>query len=186
MTSSTLPAGPQGDPHSSPAPASAGGQARLRPAMADDTPALLELAVSTNLFKADELDALSAILASHHVEETPNLLHVWCDETSDKPVGVVYVGPNQMADRTWDLLWIAVAPERQGQGIGGDLIRLAEQAVRAGDGRILIIETGSLPKFDATHGFYRAHGFVEVARIPDFYADDDSKVVFWKRIATPS
>jgi len=31
-------------------------------------------------------------------------------------------------------------------------------------------------------GFYRKHGFVEVARIPDFYTEGDDKVIFWKKL----
>ena len=99
------------------------------------------------------------------------------------PIGVVYFGPNEMTDRTWDLLWIAVSPERQGRGIGGELIRFTEAHIKANGSRLLIIDTGSLPQFEATHAFYGKHGYAEVARIPDFYADGDSKVIFAKRIA---
>ena len=48
---------------------------------------------------------------------------------------------------------------------------------------MLLIETSSLPRFAATHAFYGKHGYTKVARIPDFYADGDSKVIFAKRIA---
>jgi ribosomal protein S18 acetylase RimI-like enzyme len=155
---------------------------RLRPATAEDTPALLRLAVSTELFETGSLDPLSEVLANHHMGPSPYRLHVWSDEGAAEPVGVVYFGPNAMAENLWDLLWIAVAPERQGQGIGGDLIRLAERDAAADACRMIVIETGALPKFDATHAFYRAHGYTEVARIPDFYSDGDSKVIFSKRL----
>ena len=88
-----------------------------------------------------------------------------------------------MSNRTWDLWMIAVAPERQGQGIGGELLRFVEAHARAGGGQLLIIETSSLPKYDGTRAFYRKYGYKEVGRIPDFYADGDSKAIYMKRIA---
>ena len=88
-----------------------------------------------------------------------------------------------MGDRTWDLIWISVAPDRQGQDIGGELIRFTEAHIREAGGRMLLIETSSLPRFAATHAFYGKHGYTKVARIPDFFADGDSKVIFAKRIA---
>lgn len=86
-----------------------------------------------------------------------------------------------MTDRKWDLWLIAVHADRQGQGIGGELLRYAERRARVAGARLLLIETRSLPKFDPTHAFYGRHGYREVARIPDDYADGDSKVVFTKR-----
>lgn len=154
----------------------------LRPAAPADTPALISLAIATELFLPHEVEPLREMLDDLHAGRSgaDHRVEVWAD---GPPVGVVYFGPNDMTDRTWDLLWIAVAPDRQSQGIGGELIRFAEAHIRAGDGRLLIIDTSSLPRFDATHAFYGKHGYAEVARIPDFYADGDSKVIFAKRIA---
>ena len=86
-----------------------------------------------------------------------------------------------MSERGWELLWIAVSAQRQGEGIGGELLRFAEQQVQANKGRMLLIETSSLPKYQKTRAFYLQHGYSEVARIPDFYTDGESKVIFAKR-----
>jgi hypothetical protein len=51
------------------------------------------------------------------------------------------------------------------------------------DDRLLLIETCSLPKFAPTRAFYAHHSYREVARIPDFYTDGDSEVIFAKRLA---
>lgn len=152
----------------------------LRPADPSDTPALISLAIAAGLFLPNEVDALWEVLdncpADHRVE-------VWTDDPSDLPLGVVYFGPNAMSNRTWDLWMIAVAPERQGQGIGSELLRFTEAHACAGGGQLLLIETSSLPKYDATRAFYSKYGYAEVARIPDFYADGDSKAIYMKRIA---
>ena len=157
----------------------------LRPATPVDTPALIDLAIATELFSPDEAEFLREMLGHFHAGHSgaDHRVQVWGDDPTAPPVGVVYFGPNAMGDRTWDLLWISVAPDRQGQGIGGQLIRFTEAHIRAVGGGLLLIDTSSLPRFDATHAFYVNHGYAEVARIPDFYADGDSKVIFAKRIA---
>lgn len=157
----------------------------LRSAAPADTPALISLAIATELFLPDEVDPLREMLDDLHAGRSgaDHRVEVWADDPSGPPVGVVYFAPNVMTDRTWDLLWIAVSPDRQGQGIGGELVRFTESHIRAGGGRLLVIDTSSLPRFEATHAFYAKHGYAEVARIPDYYADGDSKVTFAKRIA---
>lgn len=157
----------------------------LRSAVPADTPALISLAIATELFLPDEVGPLREMLDDLHAGRSGDdqRVQVWADEPADPPVGVVYFAPNEMTDRTWDLLWIAVSPNRQGRGIGGELIRFAEAHIRAAGGRLLIVDTSSLPRFEATHAFYGGHGYAEVARIPDYYADGDGKVVFAKRIA---
>jgi ribosomal protein S18 acetylase RimI-like enzyme len=152
----------------------------IRSATPSDTPALLALAIAAGLFPPDDVDFLREILdncpADHQVE-------VWSDNPIGEPIGVVYLGPNPLTNRAWDLWMIAVAPDRQGQGIGGKLLQFAEAHACAGGGQLLIIETSSQPKYDATRAFYRQHGYVEVGCIPDFYADGDNKAIYSKRIA---
>jgi ribosomal protein S18 acetylase RimI-like enzyme len=157
----------------------------LRPARTDDTPALIDLAIATELFLPEEAAFLGGMLADFHAGRagSDHRVQIWADDPPAQPAGVVYFGPNALGDRTWDLIWISVAPDRQGQGIGGELIRFTEAHIREAGGRMLLIETSSLPRFAATHAFYGKHGYTKVARIPDFYADGDSKVIFAKRIA---
>ena len=156
----------------------------LRPAVPADTLALIDLAIATELFLPDEAEFLRGMLDDLHAGRlgVGHQVQVWVDDPGSAPVGVVYFGPNDMGERTWDLLWISVAPDRQGRGIGGGLVRFAEARIREAGGRLLVIDTSSLPRFDATHAFYGKHGYDEVARIPDFYADGDSKVIFAKRM----
>lgn len=156
----------------------------LRPAIPDDTPAIIALGVDTAMFLPDEVAPVREMLDGFHAGGLPpgHRVEVWSEGLAGRPLGVAYFGPDPNTDRKWDLWMIAVDPTRQGEGIGGELLRSVEAHARDGDGRLLLIETSSLPRFDATHAFYRKHGYVEVARIPDFYRDGDSKVIFAKRL----
>lgn len=85
-----------------------------------------------------------------------------------------------MTDRTYDLYWIAVDPEQQRRGIGDELLLYVEAQLRAENGRMLMIETSSQPKYEPTHRFYLKHRYREVARIPDFYSKGDDRVIYQK------
>ncbi|WP_424950137.1 GNAT family N-acetyltransferase [Deinococcus sp.] len=156
----------------------------LRAAVQTDTPGILALAVQTRMFLPTEVEPLQQEFDGFHAGLSGEGygLEVWTDDLSGPPVGVVYFGPNRLSDRAWDLWMIAVAPDRQGQGLGGQLLQATETRVRSGGGHLLIIETSSEERFDSTHAFYIRHGYAEVGRIPDFYADGESKVIFSKRL----
>jgi ribosomal protein S18 acetylase RimI-like enzyme len=158
----------------------------IRPATPDDTPALVALAVSTGLFLPSEADALlKGVLDELHAGRLgeDQLASVWVDGPAGPPAGWVYFSRNAMANQIWDLWWIGVAPLRHGQGIGDELLRFVEAHVHSAGGRILLIETSSLPKLDRTRKFYAKRGYTACGQVPDFYADGDDKVIFAKRIA---
>lgn len=157
---------------------------KLRTATVNDMDAILGVALASTLFPSDAVEALREALAGvlKGKQGSDHQIALWADEPGGSAVGAVYFGPDLMTDRKWDLWMIAVHSDRQGQGIGGELLRYAEAQARAAGARLFLIETSSLPKFDPTHAFYLRHGYREVARIPDYYADGDSKVIFTRRI----
>ena len=83
-----------------------------------------------------------------------------------------------MTDRTWYLYWIAVSKEIQAKGVGGALLHHVEGEICKAGGRLLLIETSSLPHYELTRRFYLKHGYEQTAVIRDFYADGDDMVVF--------
>lgn len=97
-------------------------------------------------------------------------------------VGAVYFGPDPMTDRKWDVWMIAVDPALHNQGIGREMMGFAESVVRAAKGRLLLIDTSSKAQYDKTRAFYARMGYVEVARVEDFYAEGDGRVTYAKRM----
>lgn len=156
----------------------------IRSATVADTPAIIDLAIATEMFLPNEVEPLREVFDNYHAGNlgTDPQLKVWVEDLISLPIGVVYFVPNTMSDRVWELLMIAVDPKHQGLGIGSTLIRFAEQHISTVGGRMLLIDTSSLPKYDLTRAFYRRHGYAEVGCIPDFYKDGDSKVIYAKRI----
>lgn len=151
-----------------------------------DTPALIHLAEATGIFRPGEAEGLlGGVLGALHAGRLGDghTAWVWADGPDAPPAGWVYFSPVENADGVWNLWWIGVDPPRQGRGLGGRMLEAVEAHVRAAGGRILLIETSATPTFDPVRRFYVGRGYAEGGRIPDFYADGDGKVTFYKRVA---
>jgi ribosomal protein S18 acetylase RimI-like enzyme len=96
--------------------------------------------------------------------------------------GYACFGATPLTQGTFDLYWIAVDPVLHGAGVGRALMRAVEDAVRGEGGRLLLIETASKPSYAKTRAFYIAWRCEEVARIKDFYAVGDDKVIYARRL----
>lgn len=103
----------------------------------------------------------------------------------DELVGYACYGPTPETDRTFDLYWIAVHPSAQGTGSGTILLSEVERRLEDTDARMFVVETSSRPEYDPTRAFYRARGYAEAARMRDFYAPSDDRVIFTKRFHQP-
>ena len=163
----------------------AAGAASIRPAVPNDTAALMALAEAVGLFRPHELAELRGMLADHFGGDLGDDRY-WITDDDGGPVGVAYFAPEPMTDGTWNLYLIAVHPDRQGEGRGAALLRYVEQVLTARGARVLLVETSGLPSFERTRAFYRKCGYEEEARIRDFYSAGDDKIVFRKALASPA
>ena len=122
-------------------------------------------------------------MLADYLDGNSNSDHFWITDDEDGLVGVAYCAPEPMTNGTWNLLLIAVRPDRQGQGRGAALMRYVEQTLTARGERLLLVETSGLANFERTRAFYRNCGYDEEARIRDFYKAGDDKIVYRKVLA---
>jgi GNAT superfamily N-acetyltransferase len=154
----------------------------IRTTLPTDTPTLLTLTSATGVFKDLEIKALQEVLDDFHaVNHTLGHQCVTFEE-AERILGFAYFAPAAMTDRTWYLYWIAVSKQAQAKGVGGQLLKHVEEVARRAGGRMLIVETSSLPHYELTRRFYLKQGYDQEARIRDFYADSDDMVIFRKRL----
>ena len=99
----------------------------------------------------------------------------------DELVGYACYGPTPDTDRTWDLYWIAVDPTAQRTGGGTRLLTEVERRLEGLNARMLVVETSSRPEYAPTRVFYERRGYAEAARVREFYAPGDDRVIFTKR-----
>jgi ribosomal protein S18 acetylase RimI-like enzyme len=155
----------------------------IRPTAPADAPALAALTAGTGVFKPHEIDALREVLADYFAAHHHHGHRAVTDERHGEITGYAYYAPAAMTDRTWYLYWIAVKKETHAKGVGSGLLRHAEEEIRRLDGRVLFIETSSLPHYEPTRRFYLKHGYEVMGVLRDYYADGDDMVVFRKRLA---
>jgi len=103
-------------------------------------------------------------------------------EIDGRLVGWICWGPTPCTLGTYDLYWMAVDPEVQGNGIGSALLAEMERRLE-GLARLVVIETAGRPDYAPTRAFYQTRGYQPVSVIPDFYAPGDDQIVFLKRMA---
>ena len=153
----------------------------IRPATQDDITNLLALAEATGLFQTDELDDLNGMLSEHlsHGSEGENC---WIADDEDGLVGAAYYAPEQFAEGVWNLYFIGVHPQQQGNGRGTALLSYVEKDLAARGERLLLVETSGLDNFELTRTFYRKNSYEEEARIRDFYKTGDDKIIFRKAL----
>jgi ribosomal protein S18 acetylase RimI-like enzyme len=156
----------------------------IRPTIPADTPELIAMTEGTGLFQPLDLDALNSVLAEYNAG-TAHGHRCVTYEQAGQVIGFAYYAPAAMTDRTWHLWWIVVSKKIQARGIGGQLLRHAEEGARAESGRLMIVETSGLPSYELTRRFYVKQNYDIAATLKDFYADGHDMVIFSKRLAPP-
>ena len=101
-------------------------------------------------------------------------------ETDNALLGYTCYGPIAGTRSSYDLYWIAIASEQQGQGLGRKLLVRSEHLIQVAGGSRVYIETSARPQYAPTQGFYERCGYQQVALLEDFYAPGDDKLVYCK------
>jgi ribosomal protein S18 acetylase RimI-like enzyme len=163
---------------------------QLRP---DHRGRLGELLVGTGAFNPDEVAVALALFDASQASADPaardaedgSVDYEFVGAFEDEHlVGYACFGATPATDGTYDLYWLAVDAAVQGRGIGRALVRDVEEKLIARGGRLLVVETSSRPDYAATRQFYARSGYAEAARVRDFYAPADDRILLTTRLTT--
>ena len=136
----------------------------------------------TDMFRADEVAVALEVMDAYLANPGQDYTALGAFTRDGELVGYSCHGPTPCTLGTCDLYWIAVDQAAQGMGVGSALLQEVERRLAQEDARLLLIETSSQPRYRPTRRFYERHGYHEVARVPEFYAPGDDRVIFAKRI----
>lgn len=145
-----------------------------------DPAALRRLVAATGVFYREERAVALELLTLRMAHGRKSGYEFLFAERAGVLLGYCAWGRVPLTRASYDLYWIAVAPVAQGLGIGRELMTRTEQAVSRRGGGNLYIETSSRAAYARTRRFYRRAGYDRVARLRDFYAAGDHKIVFCK------
>jgi ribosomal protein S18 acetylase RimI-like enzyme len=160
--------------------------ANIRPMTRRDRPAIMKLLAATPEFKRAEVVVAEEVIDSYLRSSRQSGYYIQVAEV--KPflvsllVGYICYGPTPLTKGTWDIYWLAVSQKKQSRGIGGALLASVEDEIKKARGKLVVVETSSMPVYERTRRFYRRYGYEAVSRIPDFYAPGDDKLIFQKRL----
>lgn len=162
--------------------------------VAEDGPRVRRLTAATGFFRPEEV-AIAVELVEERLAKgaASGYEFVFADDRegagdggpAGRPeerelAGYACFGPIPLTESSYDLYWIAVAPQRQGEGLGRRLLAAAEERVRAAGGRRIYLDTSTRPQYAPTRAFYLACGYRLAAELADFYAPGDGKAIFVK------
>ncbi|WP_298467869.1 GNAT family N-acetyltransferase [uncultured Erythrobacter sp.] len=149
----------------------------IRPLLAGDLARVAHLVDSNEMFPSAMLQEMTGPYLGGETDE-----HRWLVFDENRVDGVAYYAPEQLTQGTWNLLLIAVDPDVHGNGIGAALMNFVEAELGGQAVRILLVETSGTREFKRTRGFYDMLGYEREARIRDYYADGDDKIIFRKEL----
>ncbi len=159
---------------------------KIRPLLRRDRPRLAALLKAQAHFRLQEVQiALELIDIGLNQPGQEDYLLRCAEDKQGEVRGYVCYGKAPLTDAVYDLYWIVVHPDSWNQGTGTALLRHAEEDLRNQQARLLLIETSSLPAYAIPRAFYQKHGYRELARIPDYYAIGDHKLIFGKTLFRP-
>ncbi len=164
---------------------------RLGPLRSRDRARVAELLVSTGVFSDEEVEvalelfdvSVSDPRAGADDATAPDYEFTGAFD-GERLLGYACAGPTPATEGTFDLYWLAVDPSVQGKGVGRTIVRDVERQLRARGARMLLVETSSRPDYSKTRAFYARCGYTEAARIRDFYAPADDRIMLTTRLTT--
>jgi ribosomal protein S18 acetylase RimI-like enzyme len=149
----------------------------IRPMKKEEIKRILEFSKETDVFTDKEIDDLQESL-----EYEPTDFYVKkCFVEGSNIIGCICYGEAGLAKYTYDIFWIMVDPKHQNKGIGGMLLKHAEDEMKGRGAKLLVMQTSSIDKYLPTRSFYEKKGYKIEGRIKDYYNKDDDLVIFVKR-----
>jgi ribosomal protein S18 acetylase RimI-like enzyme len=150
--------------------------------LAADRDAVEALVRRTGFFRPDEIE-IAVELVEERLSRGPSSGYEFLfAELNGELVGYACYGPIACTIGSYDLFWIAVDPRLQRHGIGRKLVAGVESRVAAAGGRRIYIDTSGQAKYAPTRAFYERSGYEPAARLANFYAPGDDRVIYVRSV----
>lgn len=153
----------------------------IRPMKPDDMSLLMHIVHQVDVFNQEDCKIAKEVLNTYLKYGSLSEYYVLVALRNDLLMGFICYGPVPLTTGTWDIYWLAVAPEARHQGAGKQLMAAAEKEMENASGRICLIETSSRPGYESARSLYTACGYQITAQIADFYFPGDDKLIYIKR-----
>jgi ribosomal protein S18 acetylase RimI-like enzyme len=155
----------------------------IEPAQEDDGPEILLLTANAGVFKPTEVATVAEIWSEYLREGAQGSgYYLIVYRETEELLGYACYGPHPLTEGTFDLYWIAVDRAHRGLGIGLALLQAVEEGVHSLGGRMITVETSGTPEYAPARHVYASAGYLDEARLKDFYSPGDDLVIYTKHI----
>ena len=154
---------------------------RIKP-KASDPKAIRDLVANTGVFSGIEAGWAEEIIETALSRPENCGYHFLFADGPDALQGFTCFGPIEGTDNRFDLYWIAVSPQAQGQRLGHRLLEHSIKAAQALGATHMFIDTSTRIDYAAARALYKSHGFELMGMLTDFYSDGDSKALFGRKL----
>jgi GNAT superfamily N-acetyltransferase len=149
----------------------------------EDVEAVRALVARVGVFSAAEVAIAAELVEERLRSGLASGYHFVIADRDDALAGYTCFGPIPATLASFDLYWIVVHPEFHGRGLGARLLIESERRIAGQGGRRVYVDTSSRREYAPAHALYLRGGYREAARLPDFYAPGDDKLIFEKALA---
>jgi ribosomal protein S18 acetylase RimI-like enzyme len=147
-----------------------------------DVAAVRELVTKTGSFRPNEVDVAVELVEERLKQGSRSGYEFILLCEGERLIAYACYGKISVTLHSYDLYWIVVDPQQQGRGLGRRLLSEVEARVSREGGQQIVVETSSLEGYAATRRFYECCGYEQVARVSDFYAPGDDKLIYVRRL----
>jgi GNAT superfamily N-acetyltransferase len=147
-----------------------------------DIQAIRDIVVSTEFFNAEEIEIAVYLIEERLNKGISSGYYFVFAEMNGETVAYSCYGPIDGTQDSHDLYWIVTHNNYRGKGIGKALIAETEKKIAQMDGNGIYVETASKHQYEPTRKFYENCGYILEARLKHFYAPDDDKLIYVKRV----
>jgi ribosomal protein S18 acetylase RimI-like enzyme len=141
-----------------------------------------DIVKSTGFFNHEEVEIAVELVEERLAKGEWSGYHFLFAEINGKAAAYSCYGPIHGTQSSYDLYWIVTHTDFRGQGIGKLLLAETEHRIAQAGGKGIYAETASKPQYEPTRIFYDNCGYTLEARLKQFYADDDDKLFYVKRV----
>jgi ribosomal protein S18 acetylase RimI-like enzyme len=145
----------------------------------EDIEAVRDLVERTAYFSAEEVGIAAELVEERLAKGAESGYEfVLADDEAGRLLGYACFGKIPCTTNRYDLYWIAVEPEKQGRGLGRELLRAVEERIVSLGGVRVYVDTSTKPQYAATRSFYERCGYELDAALEGFYGPGDGKAIY--------
>lgn len=135
---------------------------------------------SSGFFSDEEIEIAIQLAEEKMDQKEASSYRFLFAEDDHRVLGYTCYGLIPATSFSYDIYWIVVANDLQGQGLGKLLMAATEKLIGSSGGKQIYAETSSRDQYNPTRKFYESCGYRQEAFLKNFYAEGDGKIIYAK------